>query len=281
MLMIGNIILIKQYSYYFNSNYINISFYKKLNFYKNEKDTFQYTNIKNMVCLNEKLPIDYGYLRKIFVEELAIILDNELNCVYDIKNDRKEKIKNNIIEEFKNRVNSNNIIERIIHKDHCIHKYKKGKKDGNICCKKITKNGNKKKYVCTIHNKDHVPKKKILKNNTNNKSIDLLNNINESEIMSKLTNSRVDKNFIKSKKISKIEKHNNVCKTSYIKDFNIIKFNNEIKNFYSNYKNTICKYREYSLCQNIINKQCCLYKHIEKDFLLHDYINKSNNLLIV
>lgn len=238
-----------------------------------------------MGCLNEKLPIDYRYLRKIFVDELDIIVNDVLFYVDDIKNEKKEKIKNNIISEFKNRINNNNIIERIIHKDHCIHKYNKGKKDGNICCKKITMNGNKKKYVCTIHNKDHIPKKKIIKNDTNNisinKSISLFNKNNEANIISTLSSSSVNKKYIKLKKISFTEKHKNKNKSNYVKNFNIINFNKEIKNFYNNYENTICKYRENSLCKNIINNGCCIYKHIENEIPLHVYNNKINNLLIV
>lgn len=234
-----------------------------------------------MGCMNEKLPIDYRYLRKIFVDELDIIINDVLFYVDDIKNEKKEKIKKNIISEFKNRINNNNIIERIIHKDHCIHKYNKGKKDGYICCKKITINGNKKKYVCTIHNKDHISKKKIIKNDTNNisinKSISLFNKNNEANIISTLSNSSVNKKYIKLKKLSFTEKHKNKNISNYIKNFNIINFNKEIKNFYNNYENTICKYRENSLCKNIINNGCCIYKHIENEIPLNVYINKSNN----
>ena len=46
----------------------------------------------------------------------------------------------------------------------CVHKYKKGKKEGMFCCKKITKNGNQKQFVCTKHNPDHIPNKRTIKN---------------------------------------------------------------------------------------------------------------------
>lgn len=49
----------------------------------------------------------------------------------------------------------------------CSHKFKKGKMDGYYCCKKITKNGDKNNYFCTKHNKNHVPKKKNIKEKIN------------------------------------------------------------------------------------------------------------------
>ena len=102
-----------------------------------------------MPCLNDKLPINYSELRKIFVEELDEIIKDNLYYI-DGENEKKEKFKNKIIDEFKNRINTNIIIERVIHPMNCIHKYKKGKKESYYCCKNITDKGNKNKFVCCV-----------------------------------------------------------------------------------------------------------------------------------
>lgn len=59
----------------------------------------------------------------------------------------------------------------------CTHKFRKGKRDGEYCCKKITINGNKTKYVCTKHNKDHFPNKRKIKNVIKSTINDNLHNI--------------------------------------------------------------------------------------------------------
>lgn len=75
------------------------------------------------------------------MDELDTIIENELyylNVIFpnlkideNIYNIKIEKIKNNIIKSFKNRISENIIIERIIHNDHCIHRIKRGKHDIN------------------------------------------------------------------------------------------------------------------------------------------------------
>lgn len=196
-----------------------------------------------MPCLNEKLPIDYFILRKIFIEELKNIINNELEYVDVIKNEKKERIKNNIINDFKNRINTNCIIERVIHKDYCIHRYNRGKNEGNICCKRVTNKGDRNKYVCRIHNKNHIPKKKILNEPVNkrmintsiNNTVKLLTNVNE----------------IKEEKINKF----------YIKN----KINSINKKNYN--KNKILKIYEYKL-KNNINIDLSLYiKYYGKNIL--------------
>lgn len=118
-----------------------------------------------MVCLNNKLPINLVQMKHIILKNLDDIIDHELYFVDDkiLNDDKKNKIKNKIIRELKNKFNSDNFIYLMIDDNHCGHKIKRGKLDGNFCCKKITSNGSKKNYVCTKHNKNHVPKKRIPK----------------------------------------------------------------------------------------------------------------------
>lgn len=223
-----------------------------------------------MVCLNDKLPIDYNRLRSLFAEELSNIIEYEIYYIDGLKHEKKEKIKNNIINAFKNKMNSNFIIEQVIHKDNCIYKYKKGKKDDMVCCKKITKNGDKYKYVCTTHNKNHIPKPKnsIEKSETNN-----YNNIpiqKSCEIK--------EKKVIRNSKIYKKDFRNNIkIKTLYIENININLIMNSLKKYskcsYS--ENMVCKYNNEKLCYNIAKYGKCSFKH-KNNPKIYDLLNDFN-----
>lgn len=150
------------------------------------------------------MPIDYNIIKKIFIDELENILDNELFYLDLLNDNKKQKLKNIIVKEIRNRISSNNIIERSIHKDYCIHKYVKGKKQGEYCCKKITINGDKNKFVCTKHNKSHIPKNKCYK------KINGSDNPNPDKILKFEKNIRNKYNSNKNQHIFTIKNKNNV-----------------------------------------------------------------------
>lgn len=110
-----------------------------------------------MVCLNDKLPIDFLKMKKILISELDSVIEDELYYIDDMKKENKKKIKINIVKNFKEKINMNHFVYMIIHKNHCTYKHTRGKKDGEFCCKKITKHGDINEYVCTTHNKNHIP----------------------------------------------------------------------------------------------------------------------------
>lgn len=46
-----------------------------------------------MVCLNDKLPIDYNRLRSLFAEELSNIIEYEIYYIDGLKHEKKRKDK--------------------------------------------------------------------------------------------------------------------------------------------------------------------------------------------
>lgn len=242
-----------------------------MNYINNFKITSEYY-IHNyiMVCLNDKLPIDYTRLRSLFAEELTNIIENEIHYIDGLKHEKKEKIKNNIINAFKSKMNSNFIIEQVIHKDNCIYKYKKGKKDGIVCCKKITKNGDKDKYVCTTHNKNHIPKSK---NSIEKLETNKYNNIYSPKSFEIIK----EKNVIRNSKIYKKCFRNNIKNKTYIGNININLIMNSLKKYskcsYS--ENMICKYNNEKLCYNIAKYGKCRFKH-KNNPTIYDFLNDIN-----
>lgn len=126
-----------------------------------------------MVCLNDTITFKKLTLRDNLIKELVNEVDRKyylhngpglekidgntkMNLSMSIISDVNKIIKNRIKELFEN----NNFIYINMDDNICSHIFKKGKYEGHFCCKKITKNGNKKKYVCTKHNPDHIPVKK-------------------------------------------------------------------------------------------------------------------------
>jgi translation elongation factor EF-1beta len=135
-----------------------------------------------MVCLNTFIPFDKLKLKKSIKQELVDDINNNfyLNDGFglekiesNIKLELTESIIKNvnklIIEKINNLFSSDHFIYKHMDNNFCTHKFKKGKLDGFFCCKKITSNGDANKYVCTKHNKNHIPKKKLKKINNVNK----------------------------------------------------------------------------------------------------------------
>lgn len=120
-----------------------------------------------MTCLNNKLQINIKQLKTIFIEEIDYIINSELYYIdeKEIDENRKIKLKNNIIKKVKNKINSDYFIYRIMDDNYCTFKHKRGKNDGKFCNKKINTNlemGYKKDYLCCTHSKNHIPKKRKL-----------------------------------------------------------------------------------------------------------------------
>lgn len=126
-----------------------------------------------MVCLNEYITFNKLKLQKNIIEN---VVDNVNRNYYFYGIPKLERIDENIREKITNSIVNDvnkiikNTIKNLFSSDHfiyvnmkddlCTYKHKKGKNEGYICCKRITKNGCKKNYVCTKHNKYHTPMKK-------------------------------------------------------------------------------------------------------------------------
>lgn len=218
-----------------------------------------------MVCLNNNIPMDYSKMKKVILLELDNIIKNELYYIDEINDNKKDRIKDNIIKEMKNKFNSDLFIKRMMNDNHCIFKHKTGKNDGKICCKKITKNGDKRNYVCTSHNKNHIPKKKI-KLNDKYKDINI-----EKSIKS------IDKEIQIKPSIS-IKKSIENCGHEKVNDKNIIyrKYRKFIKNSFKSIlnlnNNIICKYKNDDLCYNIKTYGICNFKHMDNKIPINNFI---------
>ena len=158
-----------------------------------------------MVCLNENITFNKLKLKNNLIKEITNEFDSNFyfqgleidektksEITFHNVNNIKEIIRKSIKKLFEN----DNFIYINMDDNLCVHKFKKGKRDGYFCCKKITKNGDKKQYVCTMHNKNHVPSKRN-KNSKNSKIFENSRNINETII--KLHNKKIIKRKMKLK----------------------------------------------------------------------------------
>lgn len=159
-----------------------------------------------MVCLNDVISFKKNILKNNLKNELNDYIQNnfylneipQLKLESNIKSELTIKIIDNIKNLIKNKINELFENDYFLYKNMddnvCTHKYKRGKNDGRFCCKKITKKGNKEKYVCRIHNPDHKPEKrnnKKLKNSKNNKNCKIFeNNKNIDNSTIKINNSK-------------------------------------------------------------------------------------------
>lgn len=237
-----------------------------------------------MVCLNKKLPINILQMKKELFSTLNDIIDDNMDFIDDAK---KEKIKNNIINDFKNEINKDFFLYKIIDEDYCTFKHKRGKNDGIYCCKKIKTNldiNQKKDYLCCTHSKLHIPKKREIKNMKNMKNKTNLTNLPDSKDI-KIPNDTITKNIYKNNKVNKIylyskknkNKFNNMktnMKTNakVYSNFNIptlnkVKENNNIKIIGPSFSPTN------NISDNIIKYKNSDFKHINNIFSLFDNIN--------
>lgn len=171
-----------------------------------------------MVVLNkyisfEKIRLNNN-LNKYINENIR--LDFILNLDEIIIEKIKMKINKTINEFFENDYQ----IYNSMNNNHCTYKHRKGMKEGHYCCKKITKNGNKKKYLCTKHNPEHIPEKKAKKAKimeitkiNNNRIINNTNSRDNKVIVFKKSN----KNKFKKKLKNKIIVHGEINFKNIIK----------------------------------------------------------------
>lgn len=164
-----------------------------------------------MVCLNDYISFNKLKLRNNLKKEIndhILRLDFDL----DIEKIKLEQINKKLNEKLNDLFSSDNFIYLNTNDNHCIHKFKKGKKEGYFCFKQITKNGDKDNYVCTKHNKNHIPKKRIknIKEKTNeilqNQTFKNNENKNNNNFIIKIKNNKnkiFKKNKIKNNKKNK------------------------------------------------------------------------------
>lgn len=238
-----------------------------------------------MVCLNDKIPVNIFQMKKVIIDKLDQIIEDELFYIDDknLNQDIKDKLKNNILKEMKNKLYTDNFIYLIMDNNYCSFKHNRGKNDGKFCCKRITSNGDKKEYLCTIHNKNHIPKTKNIKMKIqkiykNNETLEKLEKIETVKNVKDGNNNYI---YIKNQNIKnalKIKNKSKIHKNIHINNFNINIFRNISYNDNNNnhYKNIVCNYKEKELCHNFINFGCCRYKHIEKEILFKTLFKKEN-----
>lgn len=240
-----------------------------------------------MVVLNKVLNINIDQMKKNIINEIYEIIDHEFYYIDNVHNDKKEIMKNSIIKQIKDKLNTDNFMYRIMADNRCIYKHKYGKQDGHFCHKNITKNGDSKKYLCRTHNKNHVPNKKIKYNNDKNISIkksiqlinvnkmDNVNNKNNVLIKNDIKNIKYGHLYNLSKKNNGMINYNKSINKIYIKNtkINIVK---KLINLYND--NIICKYKKKDTCYNIDKYGSCNFKHIN-DIYLNEFLYQNNNLI--
>lgn len=157
-----------------------------------------------MVCLNKYISFNKIKLRNNINNYLSehIRLDLILN-LDEIKIDKIKTMMNKTINDY---FSDDHQIYLSMDDNLCTYKHKKGKNEGKFCCKKITKNGDKNKYICTIHNKNHTPKKRLKKNFCEIPEVLKFNNHNDVQIKKINKNNKIiKKNKFKKKNKIKIK----------------------------------------------------------------------------
>lgn len=160
-----------------------------------------------MVVLNDIISFNMKKLRTNLPLDVKNFIYKSLD--YYLKDGKIDEIAEKVEKYIKEKLIEDHFIYINMNNNHCTHKYKKGKKDGEYCCKKITNNGNRHKYVCTRHNKEHVPKKRLnkkLKNFENFGNCKNYKDINKSiiKIDNKISHLRKNKKLKNNKKNKKI-----------------------------------------------------------------------------
>lgn len=234
-----------------------------------------------MVCFNKNLPINLKQMKKVLLSEIDYIINDKLyflDIIFSsLKNDLKKdedkynnkikKLKDNIIKEISNKFNSDYFLYKIMDDNHCTFKHKRGKRESEFCCKKITNNGDKKKYLCTNHNPKHIPQPKVI-NKNNEEVLSSITNINDNKKIRE--NIILNKNIYRNNKINKIYLYNKKSNfksnnKQYISNININSCPNPnvICNSFDSIKN---------ICKNIINHKVCDFKHINNNISIIDFI---------
>ena len=169
-----------------------------------------------MVCLNKNISIEKIKFRDNLLKNVINKINknfylHELNQL-KIESNLKSEITFSIIdnvnklikEEIKDLFSNDHFIYVNMDNSVCTHKFKKGKKEGYFCQKKIKTNilNGEKDYLCVKHSKLHMPNKRIKKyiKSTNNITIETFynNNILEKKIIKDVK--KINKNNYKRKK---------------------------------------------------------------------------------
>lgn len=177
-----------------------------------------------MVYLNEKVFVNIKSLELNILKIVEDKVQNELYYVDNITDEKKERIKNNILKEVKIEIKRDLFLYRIMADDRCTYKHRHGKNEGYFCHNNITKNGDHKKYLCRTHNRNHIPKKKE-KHNISNKNMSIsksikLIDINKNKILSSWSKNNFENNY--SKKVKSL--NNNINNSIFRKKFNFYKY---------------------------------------------------------
>lgn len=124
-----------------------------------------------MVVLNEHISFNIKKLKLDLISNMKCFVGNALE--FYISEQKIEKVQNNIEKNIRNLFSNDNFIYLNMNDNYCTHKFKKGKKDGHFCNRKINTNleGQKQDYLCCAHSKRHIPKKRnkkiVIKENKN------------------------------------------------------------------------------------------------------------------
>lgn len=187
-----------------------------------------------MAILNDIISLNIKELKKEILKSVEEEIDHELYYLDEINEDRKKILKKNILKNMKIKINTDNFIYTVMDKNICTFKHTRGKKDGHFCCKKITKKGDKKKFVCRTHNKNHIPNKKIkhlkdksLENKKVNEKVDHEKNNENYNYFDNEKHNINNIDLIKVKKIMKKISKNKI----YIGNYGSFIFSNIIKNY--------------------------------------------------
>lgn len=110
-----------------------------------------------MVFLNENISFNVNLLRQDLCTQLCYFVNNILEP--NVGNDKIEYIENCMIKEIKNMFDSNFFIYKNMNPNLCTNMFKKAKREGYFCCKKIKTNlchGKKISFVVHIVRNIHV-----------------------------------------------------------------------------------------------------------------------------
>lgn len=120
-----------------------------------------------MVCLNNSLLFEKIKLKNNLEKEINRGIKLEFQLDIEKNEILFSRIKKYIKDKLENLFSFNYFLYDNMDESVCTHMFKKGKKEGYFCHKKIRTNinGEPKDFLCTRHSKKHIPKKRINYNN--------------------------------------------------------------------------------------------------------------------
>lgn len=204
-----------------------------------------------MVLLNDYLPFNKKKLKNNLI---SILKNRSLLDIYDEKTKRIiENTLNYYIKEIENKFSDNHFLNMNINDKFCMHIFKRGRREGEMCCAKIEINS--REWLCSRHDRKYNPKHRnysierprcnFIRENgeqckhMSNKHIcycyihrknDLDIKLKNLEKLKKLRKSFFKNKYNKYKKIKSILKNNLLCKYNckYNKNENKIENNDNV-----------------------------------------------------